>query len=199
MVERANALLALWNDVAPELDDAYNDWHANEHVPERLTVPGMLWGRRYGKPPQVIDAPQGAEPMPRYLMLYGLRDAAVLQSEPYLELLRAPTPMSRSMRPALRNISRWVCTLHEDAGVDDATWLAVWALSNATAEPSLLNARLAKDRARLLARRQRDAKPLPWLDASQNHSIDGDWLCCTAVEQGSRELGADHYARLVVG
>src|SRR5688500_2038945 len=105
MNDQATALLALWNDVGPELDAQYNDWHAHEHVPERLTVPGILWGRRYGRP-----AEDGA---PRYLTLYGLRDAGVLDSEPYQRLLREPTPMSRAMRPALTNVSRWICTLHE--------------------------------------------------------------------------------------
>src|SRR4030095_38350 len=93
MRDAATALLALWNDVDPGFDAEYNDWHADEHVPERLTVPGILWGRRYGT--------GAGERMPRYLTLYGLQSADVLESAAYRQLLDQPTPLSRTMRPRL--------------------------------------------------------------------------------------------------
>ena len=125
MAEKATALLALWNDVDPALDTQYNEWHAKEHVPERLTVPGILWAYRYGR--------SEADGTPRYLTLYGLRDAAVLDSEPYQRLLREPTPMSRTMRPALCNVSRWVCTLHELPSFEHRNGLAVWTTAGESA------------------------------------------------------------------
>ena len=76
---QAGALLALWNAVDAAFDADDNAWHANEHVPERPTVPGMLWGRRCGR----INADVAT---PRQLTLCGLRDAAVLDSEPYQRL-----------------------------------------------------------------------------------------------------------------
>lgn len=156
----ATVLLVLWNDVDAGMEAAYHDWHANEHVPERLTVPGFLWGRRYA------DAqPEGR---PRYLTLYGLRDTGVLDSAPYRRLLSHPTPASASMRPALRNLTRWVCGLHGDAAGllppgedglalwtcdDEAAVLAVRAsLRSVHAEPRCWQ-----------ARRLEDAAPLPWL------------------------------------
>jgi hypothetical protein len=97
---QTTALLALWNDVDPIHDAEYNDWHANEHVPERLTVPGMLWGLR------LLAMAGGAGP--RYLTLYGLRDVQVLDSAAYQHLLAWPTPMSARMRRVMHNISRAV-------------------------------------------------------------------------------------------
>ena len=118
MNESAGAVLALWNDVTPELDAAYTDWHANEHVPERLAVPGMLWGRRYAN----VDA----SAKPRYLTLYGLRDSRVLESAPYGRLLREPTPASARMRPHLCHLTRWVCVVHAQRDFPAAETLAVW-------------------------------------------------------------------------
>jgi hypothetical protein len=191
MADTATALLALWNDVDRAFDAPYNDWHANEHVPERLTVPGILWGRRYGGPE--------AEGMPRYLTLYGLQNVDVLDSPAYLRLLHEPTPMSRTMRPRLRNVSRWVCTLHKLAQLDKGTHLAVQVLAG-DAEPAHpdVDARYG----RLLAERLPQARPLPWLQATQDHGIDGRWLVCVPVETGARPEGATGgvvlYARLPV-
>jgi hypothetical protein len=198
MADSATALLALWNDVDPALDAPYNAWHAEEHVPERLTVPGILWARRYGRP--------AAADSPRYLTLYGLSDADVLESEPYQRLLREPTAMSRTMRPALRNVSRWVCALHEQSGLDQGSHLLVCAGADdaapATADmDALIEGRGAHGR--LLAERLPQARPLPWLQADQNQGIEGRWLVCFPGEAGVRltvpVAGAGLYARLPVG
>lgn len=163
MPEAAGALLALWNDVDPAVEAGYEDWHAREHVPERCTVPGILWGWRYRHA-------RGAA-MPRYLTLYGLRDPQVLDSEPYLRLLREPTPASRRMRPALRNVSRWVCRLHANT-LAGSRPLQVRVCDGE--RPAL-----AHDvPGLLLGERLREASPLPWLAAGQDRGIEGDWLLC---------------------
>ena len=41
------AILAVWNEVDPANEPDFNDWYLREHVPERLSVPGMNRGRRY--------------------------------------------------------------------------------------------------------------------------------------------------------
>lgn len=187
MAEAATALLALWNDVDPALEALYNEWHAGEHVPERLTVPGILWARRYGGPATMA--------MPRYLTLYGLRDAAVLDSAPYQRLLREPTPMSRRMRPALLNLSRWVCRLVEDGPPARGSHLAVWTLA-AAPEP--------QDAARLIAERLPQAAALPWLQTGQSRPVEGEWLVGLPFEPArdarpQAPAGACEYARLPVG
>jgi len=176
MAEPVTALLALWNDVTPELEAQYNAWHAVEHVPERLTVPGILWARRYGR--------VGGAATPRYLTLYGLRDAQVLDSAPYQRLLREPTPLSRTMRPELRNVSRWVCALHEDAGAGEGDRMAIQVLSSTVDD--VLAARHALSRSpgvvgRLCAEKLSSANPLPWLGAGQGRGIEGDWLLCATM------------------
>jgi hypothetical protein len=173
MAERAHGLLVLWNDVDPAVEVEYEDWHANEHVPERLTVPGILWGRRYGR--------VGAGAMPRYLTLYGLRDAAVLESEAYRRLLREPTPASRRMRPALRNVCRWVCDLLEDRSGEAASG-AVRALPLQAFEWLSQSAGH-----RTVGRRDAGAADLPWLAGAQSRLVEGDWFVCEA-QSGERSF-----------
>lgn len=93
-------MLALWNGVDPSRQREYDIWHSHEHVPERISVPGMLGARRYKRV---------AGPLPEYLTLYSMLDTDVLRSEPYQKLLDGPTEWSRSMRPAFRGFTRLCC------------------------------------------------------------------------------------------
>lgn len=99
---QGSAFLALWNGVAPGRLDAYEAWHGIEHVPERLTVPGILAAWRYQ-----ADEGDGA----RFFTLYDLADVDVLQSAAYRRLVDAPSPMSRLMRPHLTHFRRIICRL----------------------------------------------------------------------------------------
>src|SRR5581483_12266004 len=69
----ATGLLAVWMDPKPENEDDLNRWYSEEHLRERLDVPGFLSARRY-----VCE-----EGEHRYIALYRLRDAEVLHGEPY--------------------------------------------------------------------------------------------------------------------
>jgi hypothetical protein len=182
---QATALLALWNGITPELDADYNAWHAEEHVPERLTVPGILWACRYG-----AFWPQAG---PRYLTLYGLRDASVLGGDAYQRLLREPTPMSARMRPHLRDLSRWVCALQAPCGPPPGLGLHVQALDAPPAQAVEADA--------LLAERLLDAAPLPWLRGGQEHAVHGHWLLARGLAErpAAAAPGAMVYAALPIG
>ena len=99
---RGSAFLALWNGVAPGELAAYQAWHGIEHVPERLTVPGILAAWRY-------QAGEGDDA--GFFTLYDLADIGVLDSAAYRRLIDAPSPMSRRMRPHLTHFRRIVCRL----------------------------------------------------------------------------------------
>jgi hypothetical protein len=185
MTGPATALLALWNDVDPARAAEYEAWHAVEHVPERLTVPGMQWAYRFGR-----------AAAPRYLTLYGLRDAGVLEGAAYQRLLREPTPLSRRMRPALQNVSRWVCTLVEARGLEQGSHLAVWTAGQEDHGPA--RGLLHPARGRLVAQRLPQASPLPWLHAGQAQAIEGHWLMALTLG-GPGPADAAVYARLPVG
>lgn len=181
----ATALLALWNGVAPEHEAEYNRWHAEEHVPERLTVPGMQWARRYA----ALWPQRG----PRYLTLYGLRDASVLAEDAYQRLLRQPTPWSARMRPFLCDVSRWVCTLAAPHAGPQGGWLQLHTFDDAAPAPEQ-----ADD---LLAERLLDAAPLPWLQGGQTLAVDGRWLVARGMGRQPVALAPNAmvYAALPVG
>lgn len=57
-------------------EEEFNAWYDDEHVPERLAVPGVVTAIRFSS--------TGAAP--RYLAMYDLTDKAVLDSEAYLQV-----------------------------------------------------------------------------------------------------------------
>lgn len=95
-----DGVLALWNGVETSRTREYNAWHTREHVPERVSVPGMIGARRYVKSSGLLA---------EYLTLYSLESTNVLNSDAYRSLLDNPTDWSRSMRSAFRGFLRIGC------------------------------------------------------------------------------------------
>lgn len=108
------AVLALWNGFEAARVPEYDLWHTREHVPERLSVPGMLSARRYER----IDGT-----LPQFLTLYDLETIDVLTSPAYRRLLETPTEWSRSMRPSFRGFMRLCCQRSASAGGGLGGWL----------------------------------------------------------------------------
>lgn len=92
-----NAFLALWNDFPTTMREEYETWHTFEHVPERLTPPGIRAARRYAAYGTVSD---------HYFTVYELDDTAALEHPGYLDLVRNPTPWSLKMRQHFSNVLR---------------------------------------------------------------------------------------------
>ena len=55
-----NAAMLLSFDVVPEAIDEHDEWHTQEHLPERLSIPGFLRGTRW----------VALHGLPRYFVLY---------------------------------------------------------------------------------------------------------------------------------
>lgn len=93
-------VLAIWNDVRPGDEAVFEAWFQGEHLLERLAVPGFLFGRRH----QALSGNSG------YFNFYLVEDPAVLTSQPYLERLDNPTPLTkRIMSGIFINMSRTLC------------------------------------------------------------------------------------------
>ena len=102
------AVIAIWNDVAPDGREQFYEWHNHEHMPERVGIPGFLRGRRY----------HAAGAKPEYFTLYEAETASVLTGPHYLERLNNPTPATRHVIPSyFRNMVRGVCNVRLSAGV----------------------------------------------------------------------------------
>ena len=101
------ATVAIWCDVDLRIKDEFDDWHAHEHMPERLAIPGFLRGSRWVS----VDGRNS------YFVLYELEALEVLTAGPYLERLNNPTPWSVKMMPHHRNMVRSLCRVQASFGV----------------------------------------------------------------------------------
>jgi len=82
------AVVAIWNGIEPDTREQFYDWHVNEHMPERVGIPGFRRGRRY------IAA--DAATRPEFFTLYEADTMQVLQGSGYAGRLNDPTPATRS-------------------------------------------------------------------------------------------------------
>ena len=101
-----SAALVVWGDVnSNEVDEqALNDWWTNEHLPERLSIPGFLRARRY------CACDDGAN-RTKYLTLYEVSSLETLTSEAYMEKLNNPTPDTQQHIPTLATMQRSACNV----------------------------------------------------------------------------------------
>jgi hypothetical protein len=106
-VKTGTGLMAVWADIAPEVEAEFNQWYDTEHIPERMNVPGFLSGVRYTAIEGFLSYTPVERP-PKYLVLYELADENVVTSEAYLKLLKSPTPWTQRAARYFRNNSRCV-------------------------------------------------------------------------------------------
>ena len=66
-------LLLMMTDIDPANEADFNRWYEEEHLDERMAIPGFINARRF-------TALEGG---PKYLALYDLESPEVLQSAPY--------------------------------------------------------------------------------------------------------------------
>lgn len=100
-------VLALWNDCAPGQEADYEAWCRDEHLPERLAIPGFRRGRRY----------RALGPGPAFFTCYEVDTPEVLTGEAYLARVNDPSPRTRRiMAGAFRNMSRTICRVAASAG-----------------------------------------------------------------------------------
>jgi hypothetical protein len=95
-MKEARALLGVWMDPEPEREEDLNRWYAEEHLPDRLAMPGWLRGRRY-------VSLEGAH---KYVALYDLEDLSALVSPKYREAQANSTPWTRRVVDNLRGFTR---------------------------------------------------------------------------------------------
>lgn len=94
MVERPQGLLHVMMDVDPEHEEEFNRWYWEEHIPERLALPGFISARRF-----VAKAGE-----PKYLVIYELESVAALDTPEYKHAYGNPTPWTRRMGQHYRSV-----------------------------------------------------------------------------------------------
>jgi hypothetical protein len=89
MAKKGSGMLAVWCDVPADKEAEFNRWYNEEHIAERLAIPGFLSAARY-------EAVKGG---PKHLAVYELENAAVLESEAYKKVANNPTPWTKKTGP----------------------------------------------------------------------------------------------------
>lgn len=107
--DNPGVLLAM-NDVPKEMDEEFTRWYHEEHLTERLMLPGFKRARRY----------RSVGGQPNYMVVYDCDAVEVLASLPYRERIAHPSPWTRRIMPHFLNMERSACRETWSAGVGTA-------------------------------------------------------------------------------
>jgi hypothetical protein len=94
-----HVLLFVRTDVAPEMEEEFNRWYNEEHIPRLLKVPGVLWGKRG------MNTGEGQ----KYIAVYEHESIEVQRTPTYREAME--TDWTHKIRPFLRNFKREIYEL----------------------------------------------------------------------------------------
>ncbi|KAL2423859.1 hypothetical protein ABEF94_009135 [Exophiala dermatitidis] len=116
---RGAASLIIWggvdNKTSPTVDEeALNAWWTNEHLPERLAIPGFLRTRRYYTQSHSHSHSQSqsqSSSSSHYLVWYEVSSLSTLTSPAYMSALDNPTTNTRHFMPLLASMNRSACRL----------------------------------------------------------------------------------------
>ncbi len=102
------AVVAIWNGIAPDARAQFYDWHINEHMPERVGIPGFRRGRRF----IAIDPAT----RPEFFTLYEADTIEVLKGQDYANRLNDPTPATKATTSQFLDTARALARVLETTG-----------------------------------------------------------------------------------
>jgi len=94
-------LLLTMTEPPPAMEEEFNAWYDDEHMAERLSIPGFRSAQRW-----VTDCQPGEG---KYLATYELDSPAVLTSRDYLQKFENQTPWSKRCLGKAVVFKRWAC------------------------------------------------------------------------------------------
>lgn len=102
---RPGVMIAMF-DIPEELDEEFNTWYDEEHVPEKVgTVPGFIRARRY----------KALEGRPNYLCIYELEDIGVVDNPTYQGNYKSGSTTTQRMKAKAKTFYRNVYIQIADA------------------------------------------------------------------------------------
>lgn len=108
--------VAIWHDIVPEGRADFYAWHGEEHMPERVAIPGFRRGRRY------VATRPGVE----FFNLYEAASEDDVRGPHYRQRLENPTPWTRRAVTHFRNVSRSICAVAATFGHGCGGLVATW-------------------------------------------------------------------------
>lgn len=102
-------MLMIWGNVDPKAsyhisEPDLNSWWTNEHLLERLAIPGFLKARRFW-------CYDNHNSMSQYLVWYEAESLSTFTSAPYMYALNHPTKGTANHMPALAKLNRSACRI----------------------------------------------------------------------------------------
>ncbi|MET7392876.1 hypothetical protein ABZS66_05190 [Dactylosporangium sp. NPDC005572] len=95
--QRQPGVMIAMFDIPEALDEEFNAWYDEEHIPEKVgRVPGFLRARRY----KALDG------RPNYLAVYELEDISVIEDSAYLANYRSATSTTERMKAKAKTFYR---------------------------------------------------------------------------------------------
>jgi len=122
-------LLLTMTEPPAAMEEEFNAWYDDEHMAERLAIPGFRSARRW-----VAD---GAPGEGKYLATYELDSPAVLQSPEYLGRFNNQTPWTKRCLARAVVFRRWACE-QTDPGTADPHPAAKYLLCVIATSPVVL-------------------------------------------------------------
>jgi hypothetical protein len=105
-----NGLLLTMTEVLPAHEEEFNAWYDDEHLAERLAIPGFVSAQRWTADGRCDLALTPERRVGRYLATYELERPEVLDSPEYLERFRdGPTPWTKRSLGRAIVFRRWAC------------------------------------------------------------------------------------------
>jgi hypothetical protein len=100
VTDRPRTLLVVLSDIRPALESDFVRWYDEEHLPQRLAVPGFIRAARYEAGPAVYSGSLAMPeaPPPKHLAVYEMDGPEVLESEPYRRLIANPSEWTQRVR-----------------------------------------------------------------------------------------------------
>jgi hypothetical protein len=93
----SQGLLLVMADIDPAVEVDFNRWYEQEHLTERMALPGFLRARRFA----------ALEGSPKYLALYDLESPAALETPAYRHVVGAgKSAWTQRMEPQFKNFKR---------------------------------------------------------------------------------------------
>ncbi len=83
-------------------DEVFNKWYNEEHLPERMSIPGYISARRFMLDP----ADEQANGALRYLCIWELENDSPLQSQLYKDQNARPTPTKEAAGAVVKQRAR---------------------------------------------------------------------------------------------
>lgn len=99
-------------ECSASLEPEFHEWYDDEHIPERMNVPGFLSAARY----EVVG--EG----PRFLARYNLEDLSALEHPDYVKIKQHPSERTDKILSSVSLFTRYlaaVCSVHQRQDAPD--------------------------------------------------------------------------------